>query len=232
MPARKIGGCVAELERLQTKVPWWQTAFLRLGGTFDDAQWQSAAGSDMYVLVESQAQAPEFYDAAFGALPDRVYTRLQVQGLLSWILHVRLREEPKERFTVLFSEMMEHVWNSFTLDLARGEHKMGFIEISKHLKAAQYSWHGCCKALDAALLSDSPREEIAAVLLRNLYTDEEGDPLVGEDGQVEPEIERAAAWCVEYVLAQRVHLAGIDADDVLMGRVTWAPSPQGSKSSE
>ena len=41
-----IGVAVAELERLETQLPWWQSAMLRLGGTFSDEQWQAAAGGD------------------------------------------------------------------------------------------------------------------------------------------------------------------------------------------
>jgi len=216
---------VAELERLETQVPWWQTAFLRLGGTFADEQWQSAAGADTYVTMSEQASVPALYDEACGALPDRVYTKLQVQGLLSWVAHVRLRQEPKDRFSVLFGELMEHVWNQFTLDLARGEFQMGYIEISKHLKAAQYSWHGLCKALDTALESDTPREEMGAILLRNLYVDEEGEALVDGEGQPCADAARAALWLADYLLAHRDHLATLPGEDVLRGRLTWAPSP-------
>ena len=130
---------VEELERLESRVPWWQSALLRLGGTFTSDQWQAAAGGDMYVRILEAAARPELIGDETGrsALPDRFYTRLQLQGLLCWVAHVRLRQEPKEEFGILYCEMMEKVWEQAMLDLSRGSFQMGYIEISKHIKAAQ-----------------------------------------------------------------------------------------------
>ena len=36
-----------------------------------------------------------------------------------WMAHVRLREEPKERYDKLFYEMMEKQWEQVQLDLSR-----------------------------------------------------------------------------------------------------------------
>jgi hypothetical protein len=116
---------VAELERLSTQLPWWQTAFLRLGGTFSESNWQAAAGGDMYMRVLEGAEAPVIVGAdSHAALPDRYYTRLQVRGLLCWLAHVRLRDEPKEAYATLYREMMEKVWDQATLDLSKGEFQM------------------------------------------------------------------------------------------------------------
>ena len=41
-------------------------------------------------------------------------------GLHCWLCHVRLREEPKERYDKLFYEMMEKQWEQVQLDLSRG----------------------------------------------------------------------------------------------------------------
>ena len=79
----------------------------------------------MYMRVLEQASIQELVgDAGLAALPDRYYTRLQVRGLLCWLAHVRLRDEPKERFDTLYREMMEKVWDQATLDLSRGEFQM------------------------------------------------------------------------------------------------------------
>lgn len=171
---------VDELERLETKLPWWQTSMLRLTGTFSDAQWQAAAGGDVYMHVLRQSDQDEVLQR--GNLPERLYTQLQVRGLHCWLAHVRLRTEPKARVENLFYSLMEHVWEQAQLDMSR-QMGMGYIEISKHLKAAQTAWHGSCKALDEALETEPPQDAVAAVLLRNLYVDEEGEPLVDNDGQ-------------------------------------------------
>jgi len=224
-PEVKSGRLISELERLQ-QLPWWQSGLLRLGGTFGDEQWQAAAGGDMYLHVLAQSDLPIFTAEAGGRLPERFYTRLQLRGLHAWVAHVRLREEPKESHAVLFREMMEHVWDQASLDLSHGVvtdgERMGYIEISKHLKASQFSWHGFCKNLDAALASDAPRDEMTALLVKNMFVDEEGDPLVDEEGAPFPEVEAGARWLCDYLLAQRDHLAALPADDVLKGRISWA----------
>lgn len=219
----KSGKLVAELERLE-QLPWWQSSLLRLGGTFGDEQWQAAAGGDMYLCLLEQSDHSMFMDDKAAGLPDRFYTHLQLRGLHAWAAHVRLRAEPKERFSTLFREMMEHVWDQASLDLSR-QFGMGYIEISKHLKASQWSWHGFCKNLDAALESEDPREEMTAIIIKNMYVDEDGDPLVDETGAVLTEAEAGARWVVEYLLSQRAHLAALPAEDVLKGRLSWAPPP-------
>ena len=58
---------------------------------------------------------------------------------------------------------------------------MGFLQIAKFMKEMQFAWHGTARALDAALDSnmapEESRAELQAVLLRNLYSDEEGNQL-------------------------------------------------------
>jgi hypothetical protein len=212
---------VAELERLQTQLPWWQSAFLQMSGTFSEDQWQAAAGGDMYVNVLEQSRDRQPDIVRRGALPDRFYTQLQVRGLHCWLAHVRLRQQPKESFATLYREMMEHVWDQAALDLTR-DFGFGFIEMSKHLKNAQLSWHGSCKALDDALETDAPREAMAAVLLRNMYVDAEGESLLDEAGEHLPEAQEGSLWLADYLMEQRAHLASVADEDVLKGRITWA----------
>lgn len=221
-PTSEHKSIVAELERLETEIPSWQTALLRLGGTFSDAQWQGAAAGDMYVTIVQRVEqsADSIIDTA--ALPGRFYTQFQLRGLHCWLAHVRLREEPKESFSILYRELMEHVWHQVELDLTR-EFAMGYIEMSKHLKNAQLSWHGMCRNLDAAIEDSSPREAVAAVLLRNMYVDDEGDPLVDDTGGVLAASEEGSLVLADYLLAQRDHLRSLPADDVLKGRLTWSP---------
>lgn len=213
---------VDELNRLETQLPWWQSALLRLSGTFTDTQWQAAAGGDMYMNVLKQAVQPALI--SHGMFPDRFYTRLQMRGLHCWLAHVRLRVEPRDRVETLYREMMEHVWDQASLDLSR-ELGFGYVELSKHLKHAQFSWHGCCKALDAALLEESPHEAVTEVLLRNLYVDPEGEPLLDDTGAPDAAAKSGASWLAQYLLAQRDHLATLSSEEVLKGRLTWAELP-------
>jgi len=167
--AAPVRSVVGELERLESESPWWKATFLKLGGVFSDEQWQAAAGSDMYVSIASHARAQQSVLEHRGAVPDRFYTRLQLCGLHCWLAHVRLRAEPKERFATLYREMMEKVWQQAELDLTR-DFQMGYVQMAKHIKAAQFAWHGLCKNLDEALESgNEPRDAMAAVLLRNVY---------------------------------------------------------------
>lgn len=171
---------VEELHRLEHESPWWKSAFLRAAGTFSAEQRQAAAGGDMYFLCGQQAKLGEFCDPLLGGLQDRYYVRFQLVALHCWMCHVRLRQEPKERYQVLFKEMMEKVWGQAELDLYQ-KFQMGFLQISKHLKEMQFAWHGTARALDAALDAKLPdeqsRAELQLALRRNLYADERGDPL-------------------------------------------------------
>ncbi len=212
---RHAGGVVAKLEEME-KAPW--APLLRLAGTFSPSQWQAAAAADMYVELLAQAEQPHFFCAGHAGLERRYYTELQVRGLHCWLAYVRLRDEPKERHHALFVELMEKLWQQAELDLCR-DLGYGYIEMTKHLKAAQHGWHGCSRSLDEALASDEPRSQVAAVLARNLYGDESGEPLPDELAAV------PSGWLADYLMAQVEQLRSLPAEDVLKGRLTWAPPP-------
>ena len=221
-PPENTKSIYAELERLRDTTPWWQATFLRLGGVFSEEQWQAAAGSDMYVNILNQTTKQQPAIATGGGVPDRFYTQLQMRGLHCWLAHVRLRDEPKEAYDTLFREMMEKVWQSAELDLTR-DFEMGYVQMAKHIKAAQFAWHGLCKKLDEALEAETPREAISAVLLRNVYVDEEGEALVDEaSGEPTEEAVSGSLWLADYLMTQRQHLKAVPAEEVLKGRLSWA----------
>ena len=224
-PPKPVPSVVSELERLQSTSPWWQASLLRMGGVFSDEQWQAAAGSDLYVNVTRHEAEHHAVLVAHGSVPDRFYSRLQMRGLLCWLAHVRLRQEESKRFGTLFRETMEKVWQQAELDLTR-EFEMGYVQMAKHIKAAQLSWHGMCKHLDEALASDAPREQMSRVLLRNVYVDEEGEPLVCEEGKPTAEAIAGSLWLADYLLAQQAHQRAIESEEVLKGRLSWAPPPE------
>ena len=60
-----------------------------------------------------------------------------------------------------------------------------------------------------------PRDELAAVLERNYYAN--------EDGATTPEQEAAAVRLADYVMAQMEHLRAIPSDQVLRAKVTFGP---------
>lgn len=219
-PSPRDTTLVEELHRLEHELPWWKSALLRVVGTFSEEQRQAAAGGDMYFLCGKQAALPEFCDPKLGGLDERYYVRFQLMVLHCWICHVRLRQEPKERFEHLFKEMMEKVWSQAELDLSQ-KFDMGFLQISKYLKEMQFGWHGTARALDAALDASLPledsRAELHAVLLRNLYTDAEGAALDGS--------QQNAEWLTEYVILQLNAHRAIDSSDVLKGIVVWEDLP-------
>lgn len=181
----------------------------------------------MYVNITSYVTEQQPSIAGSGAVPDRFYTHLQIQGLHCWLAHVRLRQEPKESSSTLFREMMEKVWQKAELDLSR-DFNMGYVQMAKHIKAAQFAWHGLCKNLDEALEAEAPREAMSAVLLRNVYVDEDGDPLVDDDGQPSPDVVAGSLWLADYLIAQRAHHMALPAEDVLKGRLSWATAYDGS----
>ena len=68
--------------------------------------------------------------------------------------------------------MLARMWGQAERDLTK-EFQMGYVQMAKHIKAAQFSWHGLCKHLDEALEAEAPREAMSQVLLRNVYVDDE-----------------------------------------------------------
>ena len=219
-PPQKAPELVAELERLE-KGPFLLASFYRVAGMFSDENWQAAAAGDIYFSVLKQSHQQHPVIVANGATPDRFYSRLQIRGLHCWLVHNRMNQEPRERSRTLLYEMMESIWNQAGLDLTR-DFGFGYIEMSKHLKAAQLSWHGCCRNLDEALENEAPAESMVEVLLRNIYVDDEGMPLVDPaTGEHDPDAQAGAKWLAEYLLAQRAHLAVLPAEQILRGRITW-----------
>ena len=222
LPKSKFKPMVPELERLQQSS--WAPIY-RITGMFSEDNWQNAAGADMYMSILYQAHATHEPFLDQGKTPDRYYTRLQVRGLHCWLAHLRLRDEPIDRHRTLFYGLMEHIWEQAGLDLTR-DLGFGYIEMSKHLKAAQLSWHGLCKTLDDALDKtdgEELREAMSQILLRSVYVDEEGEMLVDSETRApHPEAKAGSLWLADYLLMQRAHLSSLPAEDVLMGRLTWA----------
>ena len=179
----------------------------------------------MCAVEQSRAIRPLLLERA--ALPDRFYTQLQVLGLHAWLVLARLHAEPRESYMTLRTEMMEKIWDQCALDLSK-DFGFGYIEMSKHLKESQFSWHGICKSLDESLTTEAPREAIGEVLLRNLYVDEEGNALVDATGSTPTDVRSGALWLADYILAQRAHMAGLESAAVLKGRITWAPADAAS----
>ncbi|KAL1524804.1 hypothetical protein AB1Y20_019696 [Prymnesium parvum] len=204
---------VEELHRLEHETPWWAASLFRLVGMFTPKQRQAAAGGDLYYVCGMQSLLPEFFDPARGGLDDRYYIRFQLVVLHCWICHVRLRQEPKEHYEHLFKETMEKVWGQAEIDLAY-QFNMDYLQLSKHLKEMQFTWHGTVRALDAAVVAEDAREQLHAVLQRNLYTDGEGKPLVN--------VESNAAWLTEYVLLQLNAQMKLSSTDALNGIGRWA----------
>lgn len=211
---------VGRLQQLQAG-PWWRTGLMRLGGMFTDAQYQAAAGEDIHGICRRRGDLSELYDPSSGGVDaSRFYTRFQVKGLHCWLVHVRLRPLPRERVEALVSEVLERLWEYDGMrDAVEGE-GLELIQALKYQKELQVSWHGMAQALDEALKQPAggpQAEALAEVLLRNVYADEEG----GIAGSAEP----AALWLAEYLLAQMSHLAALPDDEILLGRLTWAPPP-------
>ena len=71
---------VEKLRELES-LPWWQSGFLRLVGTFSNSQWQKAAGNDLRQLCVAQAAQPVFYDPCAAAVDNsRWFTRFQANS--------------------------------------------------------------------------------------------------------------------------------------------------------
>jgi len=210
--AAEFTSVLEELERLEA-LPWYKSGLLKLAGTFSDTQKQAAAGCDMFMHCRAQSFRPELYEAEAGGLEDRYYRRFQAEGLHCWLALERLRQEPKETYEHMMKEMMEKVWDKATLDLS--EQGMDFIKTSKHLKEMQLGWHGMARLLDEALHAESPRDEFAGILLRNMYVDEEGNYTEAHDA--------AAGRLADYVMAQRVHLRTLPPERMLKAQVEWGP---------
>ena len=61
------------------------------------------------------------------------------------------------------------------------------------------------------------------MLLRNVHVDEDGAALVDASGEPDAEALAGSLWLADYLLTQSAHLRSLPSEEVLKGRVTWAP---------
>lgn len=214
------GAPVTMVERLEqmSVLPWYRSGPMRLAGMFSEKQFQCAAGEDLHRLCVKRASDSSIYAPTMGAVDEeRFFARFQVKGLHCWLVHVRLREMARSKCEHLFNELMERLWEYDAMrDIVEHE-GLELLQALKYQKELQLSWHGLVQSLDIALQSEPPREAMAEVLLRNVYA--------GPDGDLPPDARPAALWLADYLLAQVAHARSIPDQEVLRGRLSWAPPP-------
>jgi hypothetical protein len=206
------------VERLEqmSELPWYRSGFMRLAGMFSEKQFQCAAGEDLHRVCVQRAADSSLYAPTMGGVDqDRFFPRFQMKGLHCWLVHVRVREMPRSKCEHMFNELMEKLWEHDAMrDIVEHE-GLDLLQALKYQKELQLSWHGLVQSLDIALQADPPREAMAEVLLRNVYAD--------PDGAVPADARPAARWLADYLLAQVAHVRSIPDQEVLRGRLGWAP---------
>lgn len=160
------------------------------------------AGRALYIACVEQARTPTLY--ADLAVPDTVEGRFE-----AYTLHVVLLLDRLKRQGPVAAEASQALFDTYVqgLDDALREMGVGDLSVGKKMRRLGEAFYGRVKSYEAAFETLPDATELDGVLGRTVYAGVEGAPV--------------AALQV-YVLAQKAHLAGLELDGLLEGRVRWA----------
>eukprot|EP00965_Chrysotila_dentata_P254639 6211946-Pleurochrysis_carterae.AAC.2 len=216
-PPKEAPSLVAELKHLQNKNALY-VGFLRFCGVFSNQQWQRAAGTDLLFQCMKQGLNPALYSSKAGNVDARrFYCRFMLSGIHCWLVHVGMRKAPAETWEPLLHEMLEGLWDRVLRDMVK-EEDVELLHATKFLKDMQLTWHGTVLALDEAIESDTATDRVSEILLKNVYTD--------SNGELEEGAKEASMWLAKYIEKQVEHMRSLPAEEIKGGTVTWAPLPE------
>jgi len=118
--------------------------------------------------VTAQSRVPEPF--LKGWVTDTVYGRFNMVTLVATLAMRRMRQLGGEG-KVLSEAFTEILFSDF--DHALRENGVGDSSIARRIRKMGEEFFGLAKAVDQALDSGSPKQELAAVLQRNVQPDEE-----------------------------------------------------------
>jgi len=161
------------------------------------------AGRELYARVVAQARVPGLY-TDLGA-PDTVEGRFELYSLHTYLLLERLKGQGPQA-----AETAQALFDTYLsgLDNALRELGVGDTVVGKRMRKLGEAFYGRVHSYEAALAAMPDRAELEALVARTVYA-----------GQDEPK----AGAMVDYLLAQRIALAGQPLEAIVAGDVTWRP---------
>ncbi len=158
---------------------------------------------DLYRILVAQAREPIFYES--WSVPDTLPGRFDMICLHAFLILRRLKRD-RPRSEALSQALFDRMF----ADVDQNLRELGFgdLGVGKRVKAMASSFYGRVTAYEAGLRDESSVLDDA--LARNVYAGQAPDP-----GQV--------ASLARYLRLQDAILEGQDSDDLMEGRVRFAP---------
>lgn len=170
----------------------------------------------VYGSAVAQARDPAFYLDV--PVPDTVDGRFEMIILHVFLLIDRLRGQG-DKATVLCQQLFDTLFDD--MDRSLREMGVGDLSVGKKINTMAEAFYGRAGAYQDALDKED-REELTAALTRNIFPEVSAEN-VSRDG-----IEKLA----DYLVANRLELAGQAVDDIIVGKITFVPLAPATESNQ
>jgi cytochrome b pre-mRNA-processing protein 3 len=169
------------------------------------------AAERAYDAVVAQARRPEFFVSS--GVPDTLDGRFELICLHAFLYLHRLKREPAPA-----GELGQMFFDAMFADFDRSLRELGTgdLSIGREVKKMAQSFYGRIQAYEQGLQDGDA--SLAAALSRNLFG-------------TAPVAPGAVAVMSAYLRRQAVRLRGESRDELLRGRVSFGPPPQGAAAS-
>lgn len=170
----------------------------------------------VYGSAVAQARDPAFYLDV--PVPDTVDGRFEMIILHVFLLIDRLRGQG-DKATDLCQQLFDTLFDD--MDRSLREMGVGDLSVGKKINTMAEAFYGRAGAYQDALDKED-REELTAALTRNIFPEVSAEN-VSRDG-----IEKLA----DYLVANRLELAGQAVDDIIVGKITFVPLAPATESNQ
>lgn len=170
----------------------------------------------VYGSAVAQARDPAFYLDV--PVPDTVDGRFEMIILHVFLLIDRLRGQG-DKATDLCQQLFDTLFDD--MDRSLREMGVGDLSVGKKINTMAEAFYGRAGAYQDALDKED-REELIAALTRNIFPEVSAEN-VSRDG-----IEKLA----DYLVANRLELAGQAVDDIIVGKITFVPLAPATESNQ
>lgn len=193
--------------------------YQRFKGLFREGPHAPAAGA-LYMRIVEQSRLPAFYRHC--AVPDTLDGRFDLIALHSFLVLHRLRDKgagakgPDDGGAEA-KELSQELFNAMFADMDRGLRDLGSSDVRtpKRVKAMVEAFYGRAKAYEDGLTG--PGGGLAEALRRNLFRAVEAG-------------EGPSALMADYVRREAGNLAQQSLPELIAGRITFGPPPEGTGS--
>lgn len=195
--------------------------YQRFKGLFREGPHASAAG-EIYMRIVEQSRLPAFFRQ--GAVPDTLDGRFDLIALHSFLVLHRLRDTSADKGgadeggadqkTAEAKALSQELFNAMFADMDRGLRDLGSSDVRtpKRVKVMVEAFYGRAKAYEDGLTD--PGGGLAEALRRNLFRAVEAG-------------EGPSALMAAYVRREAGNLAQQSLPDLIAGRLSFGPPPEG-----